>query len=65
MLAGASKPFDSDAHLFEVKWDGIRLLAFIERDGYRLLSRHRREVTDSFGGAGGSGADWFRRGPGR
>ncbi len=48
MLAGASKPFDSDAHLFEVKWDGIRALAFIERDGYRLLSRHRREVTDPF-----------------
>ncbi len=48
MLAGASKPFDSDEHLFEVKWDGIRALAFVEGDGYRLLTRHHRDVTDQF-----------------
>jgi ATP-dependent DNA ligase len=48
MLAGASEPFDSDEHLFEVKWDGIRALAYVEGDGYRLHSRHHREVTDPF-----------------
>ena len=48
MLAGASKPFDSDEHLFEVKWDGIRALAFVEGDGYRLFTRWGREVTDPF-----------------
>jgi ATP-dependent DNA ligase len=48
MLAGASEAFDSEAHLFEVKWDGIRALAFVEGDGYRLLTRHRRDVTDAF-----------------
>jgi ATP-dependent DNA ligase len=31
----AKEPFDSDAHLFEIKWDGIRCLAFIERGGLR------------------------------
>ena len=39
MLAGASGPFDSDEHLFEVKWDGIRALAYVEGDGYRLLTQ--------------------------
>jgi ATP-dependent DNA ligase len=48
MLAGASEAFDSDAHLFEVKWDGIRALAFVEGDGCRLVTRHRRDVTDAF-----------------
>jgi len=48
MLAGASQPFDSDAHLFEVKWDGIRALAFVKGRGYRLFTRWGREVTDPF-----------------
>jgi ATP-dependent DNA ligase len=29
------KPFQTDRHLFEVKWDGVRCLAFIG-GGYRL-----------------------------
>jgi len=48
MLAGASGPFDSETHLFELKWDGIRALAFVDGGGYRLRTRHRRDVTDSF-----------------
>ena len=48
MLAGASKTFDSDEHLFEVKWDGIRAPAYVEGDGYRLLTRHHRDVTAQF-----------------
>ena len=26
----ADAPFDSKQHLFEIKWDGIRCLAFVE-----------------------------------
>ena len=40
MLAQPGRPFDSDQHLFEIKWDGIRALAFVEQAGCRLLSRH-------------------------
>jgi ATP-dependent DNA ligase len=40
MLAQPGRPFDSDQHLFEIKWDGIRALAFVEEGGYRLVSRH-------------------------
>ncbi len=48
MLAQPGRPFDSDQHLFEIKWDGIRALAFIEQTGYRLVSRHGLELGALF-----------------
>src|SRR6266851_9948331 len=48
MLAKPGSPFDSHEHLFEIKWDGTRVLAFIERRGYRLVNRHRADVTDRY-----------------
>ncbi len=45
MLARPGAPFDSDEHLFEIKWDGTRMLAFVEHDGIRLVNRHRAERT--------------------
>lgn len=48
MLARAVQPFDSEEYLFEVKWDGIRALALIDHSGYRLVSRHGRELTVPF-----------------
>ena len=45
MLAKKGKPFDSGEHLFEIKWDGTRMLAFVEGDDYRLVNRHRAERT--------------------
>ncbi len=44
MLAVLGKrPFDSDEHLFEIKWDGVRALAYVDGDQTRLVNRHRRE----------------------
>jgi bifunctional non-homologous end joining protein LigD/DNA ligase-1 len=48
MLAKSGAPFDSDAHLFEIKWDGIRALAYVEGDGYRLMSRRGSELTSRY-----------------
>ena len=48
MLAKPGDPFDSPEHLFEVKWDGTRVLAFVESRGYRLVNRHRVDVTDRY-----------------
>ncbi len=48
MLAKPGRPFDSQEHLFEVKWDGIRATVYIERDGYRIMSRQRQVMTDQF-----------------
>ena len=44
----AEAPFDSVQHLFEIKWDGIRCLAFVAAGGVRLQSRHFLEVTSQF-----------------
>lgn len=48
MLAETGKPFDSDEHLFEVKWDGIRAGVYVERDGYRILGRRGSDFTDRY-----------------
>ncbi len=41
-------PFDSPEHLFEVKWDGVRVLAFCDSGSTRLYSRSGREVTHQY-----------------
>jgi ATP-dependent DNA ligase len=48
MLAKRGAPFDSQEHLFELKWDGTRALAFVDNHGYRLVNRHRADVTDRY-----------------
>ena len=45
---GASEPFDSTEHLFEVRWDGLRALAFIEGGGYHLQDQSGRNITELF-----------------
>jgi ATP-dependent DNA ligase len=48
MLAKPGVPFDSQEHLFELKWDGTRALAFVDSRSYRLVNRHRADVTDRY-----------------
>src|SRR5438128_2808185 len=48
MLAKPGVPFDSPDHLFEIKWDGTRALAFVDSRSYRLINRHRADVTDRY-----------------
>jgi DNA ligase D-like protein (predicted ligase) len=48
MLAEQGEPFDSDQHLFEIKWDGIRAMAYVEPDGYRLMTRSGNDVTSRY-----------------
>src|SRR3990170_6922235 len=46
MLAAlGGQPFDSPSHIFEVKWDGVRALAFIDGGEVRIQDRYRRDVT--------------------
>lgn len=42
------EPFDSQAHLFEIKWDGIRALSFVENGAFRALSRNRLDLTPAY-----------------
>jgi bifunctional non-homologous end joining protein LigD len=39
------KPFDGDDWLFEIKWDGYRSVAFIEKGKVRLVSRNQNDMT--------------------
>jgi len=48
MLAVSGQPFDSEAHFFEFKWDGLRTQALVERGGFRLVSRNGLDVTDRY-----------------
>ncbi len=45
MLAISSRPFDSDKHIFEIKWDGTRCIAFIDRYGIRLQNRRLMDIS--------------------
>src|SRR4030065_531746 len=49
MLAAlGGQPFDSPSHIFEVKWDGVRALAFVEDGEVRIQDRYLRDVTSLY-----------------
>src|SRR5689334_2367632 len=41
----AERPFDSKDHLFEIKWDGIRCVAFVRDDKVHLQNRRLSSMT--------------------
>lgn len=41
-------PFDDDRWLFELKWDGYRAIAVVERDGVTLTSRNGKDLLHQF-----------------
>jgi bifunctional non-homologous end joining protein LigD len=40
--------FDDPQWLFEIKWDGYRAIAFLDRGKLRLVSRNQNDLTDQF-----------------
>ena len=48
MLATASPPFDSQDHLFEIKWDGVRCLTAVDHNRVRLWGRELADYTDRY-----------------
>jgi len=44
--------------VYEVKYDGYRILAFIERDAVRLVTRNRHDYTKKFKAAAQSLREW-------
>ncbi len=49
MLAGAgSLPRDQARWSFEVKWDGVRAIAYVKPGRLRLESRNLNEITDAY-----------------
>ncbi len=48
MMAKTGESFDSNDYLFEVKWDGLRALLFLEQGRLGLQNRNLRDVTASY-----------------
>jgi bifunctional non-homologous end joining protein LigD/DNA ligase-1 len=48
MLARSGEPFDSEEHLFELKWDGFRAIALRDASGVRLRSRRDRVMEPRY-----------------
>jgi ATP-dependent DNA ligase len=44
----APAPFDSEKHLFEPKWDGVRCLAYLSQESVRLEGRSGNDLTPLF-----------------
>ena len=53
----APEPFDAEDRIFEVKWDGIRALAFISNGRVRLQSRNQKDITSPFSDVAANLAD--------
>src|SRR5262249_15664699 len=45
MLASSRRPFDDQASLFELKWDGVRALTAITNDRIRIWGRDLQAYT--------------------
>lgn len=48
LASSAPVPFDSTDFLFDLKWDGVRVLVFCEEGTTRLYSRTQRDVTHQY-----------------
>ena len=48
MLSASSKPFDDPGCVYEVKWDGIRALASVEKSRWRVWGRDAIDYTDRY-----------------
>ena len=48
MLPSWDDPFDDPDWLFEIKWDGYRALAFVNKGEVELLSRNNKSFDEKF-----------------
>jgi bifunctional non-homologous end joining protein LigD len=55
-VSGTTMPADRQNWALEMKWDGVRALAFIEKGQVRLMSRTERDVTVAYPELSGLGA---------
>ena len=55
-VTGTKPPPDDGNWALEMKWDGVRALAFVERGRVRLMSRTERDITVAYPELAGLGA---------
>ncbi len=56
LAASGAEPADRENWALEMKWDGVRALAFIERGRLRLMSRTGRDITMAYPELAGLGS---------
>ncbi len=44
----AKKPFNREGWIFEIKWDGYRIIAYLHDHHVRLLSRNQQDYTKNY-----------------
>ena len=65
MLARLGEPFDSPDYLYELKWDGVRAITYVDDRGVRLHGRRRRDLVTRLPRTGIPAEPAGRRGGGR
>ena len=48
MLAQTADPFNSEQHVFELKWDGMRCIVYLKDGKVELQNRNLKNVTKSY-----------------
>ncbi len=48
MLATLTEPFDQEGWLYEIKWDGYRAVAMMDKNKFNLLSRNNKSFNEKF-----------------
>lgn len=48
LLKEIDKPFDSNEYIFELKFDGIRAIIFVNKDSVKIQSRNKQDMTHLF-----------------
>lgn len=48
LLSEVSKPFDSNEYLFEMKYDGIRAIVFVNKRELYIYTRNKKNITNLF-----------------
>ena len=55
----AEKPFSRPDWIFEVKWDGVRTVAFVDASGVSLQARSGRDVTREYPAQSSMARSWW------
>lgn len=48
LLKEVDKPFNSDEYLYEIKYDGIRALVYVDPNNLKIISRNKKDISNLY-----------------
>lgn len=48
LLKEVTKPFNSNAYIYELKFDGIRAIIYVNKNCLKIVNRHNKDITHLF-----------------